>query len=48
MNEILIHNWNSVVDPQDTVYHLGDFGLGDMTAHGGQIVAGAPTVNIGG
>ncbi|AWT37781.1 type VI secretion protein [Deinococcus arenae] len=22
--------------------------LGDMTAHGGQIVAGAPTVNIGG
>jgi calcineurin-like phosphoesterase family protein len=37
MNEILIHNWNSVVDPQDTVYHLGDFGLGDMTALRGRL-----------
>jgi calcineurin-like phosphoesterase family protein len=24
MNEILIVNWNSVVTPQDIVYHLGD------------------------
>lgn len=24
MNEVLIHNWNSVVKPQDKVYHLGD------------------------
>jgi len=25
MNQALIDNWNSVVRPQDTVYHLGDF-----------------------
>lgn len=25
MNEGLIQNWNSVVKPDDTVYHLGDF-----------------------
>lgn len=25
MNEMLIANWNSVVKPDDTVYHLGDF-----------------------
>ena len=28
MNEVLIKNWNSVVSPEDTVFHLGDFGLG--------------------
>jgi calcineurin-like phosphoesterase family protein len=25
MNKIMIDNWNSVVKPEDTVYHLGDF-----------------------
>lgn len=25
MNQKLIENWNSVVSPEDTVYHLGDF-----------------------
>ncbi|MHA3916024.1 metallophosphoesterase [Halovulum sp. GXIMD14793] len=25
MNETLIENWNTTVNPQDTVYHLGDF-----------------------
>lgn len=27
MNEEFIKNWNSVVSPQDVVYHLGDFGF---------------------
>lgn len=25
MNEVLISNWNSVINPQDLVFHLGDF-----------------------
>jgi len=28
MNEALIQKWNSVVGPEDTVYHLGDFFMG--------------------
>lgn len=28
MNECLIENWNSVVKPQDKVYHLGDVAMG--------------------
>jgi len=28
MNGRMVHNWNSVVTPEDTVYHLGDFSLG--------------------
>lgn len=31
MNECLVHNWNSVVSPDDFVYHLGDVGFGDLT-----------------
>lgn len=27
MNEKIIYNWNSLVQPEDDVYHLGDFGL---------------------
>jgi calcineurin-like phosphoesterase family protein len=27
MDEVLIANWNSVVGPDDEVYHLGDFAL---------------------
>lgn len=27
MNETMIKNWNNVVKPNDTVYHLGDFAL---------------------
>lgn len=29
MNEKLINNWNSVVPPKGTVYHLGDFFMGN-------------------
>lgn len=29
MNEALVDNWNRNVDCQDTVYHLGDFSLGN-------------------
>lgn len=28
MNQAMIDNWNSVVNHEDTVYHLGDFGFG--------------------
>ena len=28
MNGRMIYNWNSIVTPEDTVYHLGDFSLG--------------------
>ncbi|MBI5346886.1 MAG: hypothetical protein HZB76_07085 [Chlamydiae bacterium] len=28
MNERLIQNWNALVEPEDIVYFLGDFGLG--------------------
>lgn len=31
MNEVLIGNWNEVVAPNDTVYHLGDVALGDKS-----------------
>jgi calcineurin-like phosphoesterase family protein len=27
-DETLIQNWNSVVKPNDSIYHLGDFGFG--------------------
>lgn len=30
MNEVIIDNWNSVVSPGDTVYHLGDVALGQI------------------
>lgn len=29
MNSVIIDNWNSVVKPNDTVYHLGDFAFSD-------------------
>lgn len=31
MNEDMIKRWNSVVGKNDTVYHLGDFALGDKS-----------------
>jgi calcineurin-like phosphoesterase family protein len=30
MNEALVDNWNSVVGPEDHVYHLGDFCFGNV------------------
>ena len=32
MNEALIRNWNSVVGPDDTIWHLGDFAFGNVDA----------------
>ena len=29
MTEALIKNWNDVVGPEDVIYHLGDFAMGD-------------------
>jgi calcineurin-like phosphoesterase family protein len=31
MDKALVDNWNSVVTPQDVVYHLGDFAFGRGT-----------------
>lgn len=31
MNEVIIERWNSVVSPEDEVYHLGDFFMGKLT-----------------
>ena len=32
MNEAIVERWNSVVKPEDEVYHLGDFALNDIDA----------------
>lgn len=30
MNEMIVHNWNALVRPDDTVFHLGDVALGPI------------------
>lgn len=32
-DEELIHRWNSVVNPKDTVWHLGDVAFGERNIH---------------
>ena len=43
MDSVLIDNWNKVIKPEDTVYHLGDFG--DITAR--QYLNGNITLILG-
>lgn len=31
MNAIMIANWNLTVKPEDTIYHIGDFAMGDRS-----------------
>lgn len=30
MNEIMVERWNKVVKPNDDIYHVGDFGFGEV------------------
>lgn len=30
MNTVMVNNWNSVVSPDDTVFHVGDFSFGKI------------------
>ena len=30
MNEVMINQWNQIVQPTDIVYHLGDVGFGSV------------------
>ena len=30
MNEAIVENWNSVIKPDDEIWHLGDMALGDI------------------
>jgi calcineurin-like phosphoesterase family protein len=32
MDNTIIHNWNAIVRPEDTIYHLGDFAVGGGSA----------------
>lgn len=34
MDDTIIDNWNSIVTPQDIVYHVGDFAFGDIITIG--------------
>lgn len=33
MNKVLTENWNSVIKPEDKVYHLGDFAFGGVNRY---------------
>jgi len=35
MNEALTRNWNEVVRPEDVIFHLGDFAMGQRVLHKG-------------
>ena len=39
MDEALIQNWNAVVGPEDTVWHLGDFCMNRASAEAGRFRA---------
>lgn len=37
MHEKLIENWNNTVQPEDTIYHLGDFSFKDRAGEAEQV-----------
>lgn len=37
MNEMLIASWNAVVQPNDRIYHIGDFAMGPKNLHKGYL-----------
>jgi len=37
MNDKLVFNWNSIVKPEDTVYHMGDFSMRTPKEHAEQL-----------
>ena len=49
MNELIIKNWNSIVDNDDIVLHLGDFGFGskEQLSNIGQQLKGHKILLVG-
>jgi calcineurin-like phosphoesterase family protein len=47
MNETIIDRWNSVVNPKDSVYHLGDFAFGKHNINIASRLAGRKFLVLG-
>jgi len=46
MNNTMITNWNAVIQPRDVVYHIGDFGFGNVHYLNGLAQKLHGTINI--